>query len=80
MGDLGVRPDVIEKCLNHIEQNKILRIYQRQELRAEQEQAWRLLGERLALLLRYDTANVVTLRPVNSQQMPPPQKQISANP
>lgn len=26
MGALGVRPDVIEKCLNHVEQNKIVRI------------------------------------------------------
>lgn len=61
MGALGVRPDVIEKCLNHVEQNKIVRIYQRQELKAEQADAWRLLGERLELLLRSDD-NVVLLR------------------
>jgi integrase len=59
MGMLGVRPDVIEKCLNHVEQNKIIRIYQRQKLEAEQAEAWRLLGERLELLLRKDTKNVV---------------------
>ncbi|ARU32922.1 hypothetical protein CAP31_09180 [Sulfuriferula sp. AH1] len=52
MGILGTRPDVIEKCLNHVEQNKLLRIYQRQKLEAEQAEAWRLLGERLELLLR----------------------------
>jgi hypothetical protein len=56
---LGVRPDVIEKCLNHVEQNKVVRIYQRQKLEAEQAKAWRLLGERLELLLRKDTENVV---------------------
>lgn len=80
MGNLGVRPDVIEKCLNHIEQNKMLRIYQRQELKAEQEQAWRLLGERLALLTRDDAGNVVTLRPIESPQTRPPQNRISAGP
>ena len=26
MGRLGVRPDVIEKCLNHVEQNRLMRI------------------------------------------------------
>ncbi|MEQ1635446.1 MAG: tyrosine-type recombinase/integrase [Methylococcales bacterium] len=34
MGNLGISPDVIEKCLNP-EENKIRRIYQRQELKAE---------------------------------------------
>lgn len=61
MGRLGVRPDVIEKCLNHVEQNRLVRIYQRQELREEQREAWRLLGERLELLTRTDADNVVTL-------------------
>ena len=50
MGQLGVRPDVIERCLNHTEQNSLVRIYQRQGLEAEQREAWRLLGERLELL------------------------------
>lgn len=62
MGALGVRPDVIEKCLNHVEQNKVVRIYQRQELKEEQREAWRLLGERLELLLRDDADNVVMLK------------------
>jgi integrase len=51
MGELGVRGDVIERCLNHVEPNKLRRIYQRHELKAEQREAWRLLGERLRLLL-----------------------------
>jgi hypothetical protein len=59
MGMLGVRPDVIEKCLNHVEQNKVVRIYQRQKLEAEQAEAWRLLGIRLELLCRNDTENVI---------------------
>lgn len=61
MGRLGVRPDVIEKCLNHTEQNALVRIYQRQELIEEQREAWRLLGERLALLTCTGVGNVVTL-------------------
>jgi integrase len=39
MGELGVRPDVIERTLNHIEQNRMSRIYQRQSLEAEQQAA-----------------------------------------
>ncbi len=50
MGELGVMGEVIERCLNHVEQNKLKRIYQRQELKPEQREAWRLLGERLTLL------------------------------
>lgn len=61
MGTLGVRPDVIEKCLNHVEQNRLIRIYQRQTLKEEQAAAWRLLGERLELLTRGDADNVVPL-------------------
>lgn len=62
MGALGVRPDVIEKCLNHVEQNRLVRIYQRQQLVEEQCAAWALLGDRLALLTRTDASNVVTIR------------------
>ena len=60
MGSLGIRPDVIEKCLNHIEQNRVQRTYQRQKLEAEQTEAWRLLGERLVLLTADGFDNVVT--------------------
>jgi len=62
MGNLGILPDVIEKCLNHTEQNKMKRVYQRQELKAEQADAWRKLGERLELLKREDADNVVLFR------------------
>lgn len=59
MGNLGIRPDVIELCLNHIEQNEMKRTYQHQKLIAERVQAWNLLGERLALLTNDKTDNVV---------------------
>lgn len=52
MGELGVRVEVIEKCLNHTEQNRMIRIYQRQEQRAEMQEAWELIGRRLANLTR----------------------------
>jgi integrase len=51
MGKLGIHGDVIEKCLNHTEENKVKRIYQRQGLEEEQAAAWQALGERLSLLL-----------------------------
>lgn len=51
MGNLGIHGDVIEKCLNHTEENKLRRVYQHQELKEEQAGAWRFLGERLALLI-----------------------------
>ena len=59
MGSLGVRPDIIEKCLNHVEQNKLIRVYQRQEMVPEQREAWHKLGERLEVLIgtgNYDPA------------------------
>jgi integrase len=60
MGMLGVRPDVIERSLNHAEANPMKRVYQHQKLEAEQREAWRLLGERLELLTGKQT-NVVLL-------------------
>jgi len=63
MGELGVMGEVIERCLNHVEGNKLKRIYQRHELKAEQREAWRLLGDRLALLkAAKDHKNVVVAR------------------
>ncbi len=61
MGDLGVAPDVIEKCLNHTEENKVKRIYQRQKLEVEQANAWEVLGDRLDLLANMDNANIILL-------------------
>jgi integrase len=61
MGELGVRPDVIERCLNHTEQDRMKRIYQRHSYQEEMREAWRLLGNRLALLTHADTSNVITL-------------------
>jgi len=51
---LGVLPEVAERCLNHTEENKIKRTYQRHTYTTEMREAWRLLGERLELLSRND--------------------------
>lgn len=50
MGELSIDGDVIEKCLNHTEENKVKRTYQRAVRELEQRDAWRVLGERLELL------------------------------
>ena len=50
MVQLGVLPDVVEKCLNHTEPNKLKRIYQRASYEGPMRDAWLLLGDRLNLL------------------------------
>lgn len=62
MGELGVRDDVIERCLNHVEENKVKRTYQRQILLNERKEAFDVLGARLELLANADSDNVVILR------------------
>ena len=65
MTALGALPEVAEKCLNHTEESRMKRIYQRHSYEAEMREAWRLLGERLALLTG-DSSNVVTIDPRRS--------------
>lgn len=60
MAELGVLPDVIERCLNHTEQAKVKRIYQRAQYEAPMREAWQRLGLRLKLL-RDKPDNVITL-------------------
>lgn len=60
MASLNIRPDVIEKCLNHADDNRVRRTYNRHSYAPEMADAWRLLGERIELLTRGD-GNVVTL-------------------
>ena len=48
---LGVLPEVAERCLNHTEQNRVKRTYQRHSYETEMRDAWKILGERLELLL-----------------------------
>jgi integrase len=60
---LGVSPVVIERCLNHVEQNKMQRIYQRYSYQTEMNDAWGKLAERLeALTSGKETAMVIPIR------------------
>lgn len=59
LGELGILSEVIEKCLNHVEANKLKRTYQRHELKAERREAWRRLGAHLDALLYGKADNVI---------------------
>jgi integrase len=65
MGSLGVGRDVIERCLNHVESNRMVRNYQLQPLIKEQQEAWFLLGGKLEVLTSKDTANVTFISTAN---------------
>lgn len=60
MQALGVQPAVVEACLNHREESRMKRVYQRHDYAKEKRDAWRLLGERLELLTRPDS-NIIIL-------------------
>jgi hypothetical protein len=62
MTALGVLPDIADRCLNHMEQNKLRRIYMQHSYTQEKKDAWDLLGERLELLTNLQAINVVTLQ------------------
>ena len=47
MVSLGVIPEVAERCLNHTEENRIKRTYQRHSYEKEMRDAWGRLGDRL---------------------------------
>lgn len=51
MTALGVLPEVAERCLNHTDDNKVRRIYQRYSYQKEMVEAWRLLGEHIKKLI-----------------------------
>lgn len=64
--ELGISPEAVERCLNHTEQSKIKRIYQRASYAAEKKRAWQMLGDKLARLEREaqtgESAKVIPLR------------------
>tara|TARA_R110001599_G_scaffold159052_2_gene346202 strand:- start:11662 stop:12981 length:1320 start_codon:yes stop_codon:yes gene_type:complete len=61
MQSLKVVPDVIERCLNHVEPDKLRRTYQTYDYADEKREAWKLLGDRLELILN-PADNVVVMR------------------
>ncbi|KAI2693096.1 site-specific integrase [Pseudomonas sp. TNT3] len=50
MTALGVLPEVAERCLNHTEEKKVKRIYQRHNYAKEMTEAWSLLGQHLEVI------------------------------
>jgi integrase len=50
MTALGVLPEVAERCLNHTEENKVKRTYQRHSYAKEMSEAWQILGQHLERL------------------------------
>lgn len=55
MTSLGVLPEVAERCLNHTEENKVKRIYQRYGYEPEMRQAWEKLGKYLENLMNTES-------------------------
>lgn len=51
MGQCGVLSEIIERCLNHTDGNKLKQIYQLNIPRQQMIEAWKLLGTRLELML-----------------------------
>lgn len=47
----GVLPEVAERCLNHTEENRMQRIYQRHDYAREMKSAWEILGTHLEELV-----------------------------
>ena len=64
--ELGISPEAVERCLNHTEQSKIKRIYQRASYAAEKKRAWQMLGDKLSRLeleaQTGESAKVIPLR------------------
>lgn len=59
---LGALPEVAERCLNHTEENKTKRIYQRHSYASEMAEAWQRLGNQLNRLTNEHYSNVITLK------------------
>lgn len=51
MGELGIAPEVIDRCLNHKEANRVTRTYQRQKMLPQRREAFGALGAHLTRLL-----------------------------
>ncbi|MDH4555724.1 DUF4102 domain-containing protein [Pseudomonas sp. BN417] len=60
MTALGVLPEVAERCLNHTEENKVKRTYQRHSYVKEMAGAWHNLGDYLQSLTTSSTASNLT--------------------
>lgn len=62
MAELGILSEIIERCLNHVEANRMKRVYQRHEYRAERREAWLRLGARLEEIVTDRARKVINIR------------------
>jgi hypothetical protein len=53
MGEKGIPGVIIEKCLNHVNKNKVARIYNRSKPIDGMREAWTVLGAELEKLNTY---------------------------
>lgn len=60
MGELGISSEIIDRCQNHLEPNKIKRTYQRQKALEDRKNAFNLLGEHLSTIIHED--NILHLK------------------
>jgi integrase len=51
MTTLGVLPDIADRCLNHLEQNRMRRTYIQNSYEEEKKMAWNKLGEKIDSIL-----------------------------
>jgi hypothetical protein len=70
MTQLHVLPDVVEHCLNHIEENRTKRVYQRHTYEHEMQAAWKALGKHLTRLATLHVNNMAD----SAAKTPPPTK------
>jgi len=49
-------PEVAERCLNHIEENKVKHTDQRHSYQGEMQAAWAVLGEYLTAIITPNSA------------------------
>ena len=62
MGDLGILPHVVEKCLSH-KMAGVMAVYNRQEYLPERKAAFEAWGAQLARLFSATDDNIVELAP-----------------
>ena len=66
MAELGVSDAIVERCLNHREQNRVKRTYNRYNPRPEMKRAWQMLGGELhRLAAQGEEAAAITDNVVN---------------
>ena len=54
MQSLGIALDIIDRCQNHVMKGKVRRHYLHHDYAQEKAEAWRLLGERIEMILNAD--------------------------